>query len=148
MSFMTYTFFVVGIAVAGFFMSGFTGDAAYQTVWDNIQACTGQGVCLIGANFGEALFNGIIAVIANPLVIVPLALTAFVGILTGGSFGLIYIIPILILSLLINIFVLPAGFFISSLATSGLPFQLGYVIIMFFNTFMMMSIIGFIRGSE
>jgi hypothetical protein len=141
-----YIWGILGMSIAFLLLANITGTSGYGTIATQIQQCSTEGICLLGNNFGEALMNGIIKFVTNPAFLIPLAATAFVSFLIGGSFGLIYIIPILLLSLILNIFIIPTGFFVNDLGVLGLPPFIKFVLAAFWNVFLMLAILGFIRG--
>ncbi len=148
MSLVTYFFVMISIGAMFSLIGDATGVIEYSTLFQQLSSCSGQGICLLGNDMGEAIMTAVIGILTNPIFLIPAIAGAFTGLLAGTNFGVIYVIPVLLLVLLVEVFFLPAGFFINILSNTSLPYQLGAFLIMIFNTWLLMSIFTNIRGGE
>jgi hypothetical protein len=114
----------------------------YQpTAWETLQSsAVGTG----GLNI-NSIINMIYSIFTNPaflLILIGSMVTGFL--LSGSNFSVIYIIPIFILLVVVNLFVFPTSF----LFDEALPVLMKVVIGMLFNIFLILSVVEFIRGGE
>jgi hypothetical protein len=88
------------------------------------------------------LFNSLIAIFTNPIFLIGLAVAGLTGFLSGGNFSVIYVIPLLMIISIANIFVLPTSY----LLMLDIPLVIQLIINTLLNTMLMLSIVEFIRG--
>lgn len=140
MGITTYVMIVFGLSLA-LFMLGSTPPMFAQ-----IGCSTEQGVtCNPNQNMGIEFLNAIYnAILQNPLVSITGIAFLVTGAFLGGSFVVIYIVPIVILTVALNFFVLPTSFFFNE----SLPPMVGIVFLSFLNLFLILTIITFVRGGD
>lgn len=91
----------------------------------------------------QTLINNFFNIFSNPLFLTALGITAVASfLLSSANFSVFFIVPIIMLSVFANIFILPSSY----LFDPNLPDFLKLFIGIFFNLFMMMAVINFIRG--
>lgn len=100
---------------------------------------------------GQNIINTIGALFTSESFLLTLGIGVISSLLLGGvSFAVIFIIPLFILAIFMNVIVLPATFVISGANGTGLtgdPFT-DLMIGLLFNIFMLIGIISFIRGGQ
>lgn len=106
---------------------------------------------ILGENVGtnepiaQDVLNKLFSIFTNEIFLSVLAVTAVSSFLLGGSnYSVAFIFPILLFSIFANIFVLPSSY----LFDPTLPPLLRTFIGIFFNLFLMLAIINFVRGGE
>jgi hypothetical protein len=91
----------------------------------------------------STLFTSLIAVFTNPVFLIGAAFAGITGFLTGGgNFSVIYMIPLLMLIAIANVFVLPTAY----LLQMDMNPIIQLIINGFMNTLLMLTIIEFVRG--
>lgn len=141
MGLTTYVMILFGIAVA-FFLTGsspmiFSMFNCDQTV----QTCAWGSD---GTSAGQSVLNTLITTLANPSTLIFLAGISLTGLITGGSFGVVYILPALMISAFANLFFLPTDF----LLNEAVPFEVRMVVFGFMQIFLILTIVSFVRGGE
>jgi hypothetical protein len=139
MGLQTYVFFLFGISIALFFLG-------YQPlIFTMLQCGSDATTCSPTTNFAYTALNELItSIVTNPLVLGIAGIGVISGVLLGGTFAVVYIIPILMIFVLSNFLLLPTDF----LLTSGLPWEINMIILGFMNLMLLMTIISFARGGE
>lgn len=84
------------------------------------------------------------SIVNNPAILGVAALSIITPILIGGSFAVMYLIPILILFAVSNFLLLPTDFLLST----AMPTEIKLIIMGFMNLLLLLTIITFIRGGE
>lgn len=91
----------------------------------------------------QKIINNIYAIFTNPAFLVMLGVSAVSSFLVaGGNFSIFYIIPLMILVTIANMFILPSSY----LFDNTLPFFFRTAIAIFFNLFLTLAIIEFVKG--
>ena len=129
---------IFGLSVGLYFMGfsppllGLMGEVGVST--------SGTGVPM-----AETLINSLFSIFTNPTVLTALAVTAIAGFLTSGTNGqnIMFLVPIMIIVVGLDLFVLPMNFILSS----DVPLEIGFVLFTFLNLMMMLTIMEFVRGS-
>jgi hypothetical protein len=140
MSLQTYVFLLFGISIALFF-------AGYKPLMFSMLQCdTTQPTCNPDVNYGYNAINNLFNSLLNaPTLLGIIGVTAITGVLLGGSFGVVYTIPIIIVVVtLSNFILLPTDF----LLDVSLPWEIKAIMIGFFNLLLLLALISFIRGGE
>ena len=84
------------------------------------------------------------AIKGNPVTTGLIGITIISSLLLGGTFIVVYVVPILILIAVADFFLLPTDFIFSD----ALPIEIRIVVFGFMNLMLVMTIVGFIRGGE
>lgn len=98
-------------------------------------------------NVGNFLIQGFLNVMTNKDFLILMGIMIISSIFAGSSiagFSALFFIPILLLTVVLNIFIFPTNIILSS----DIPFPLGHIIIVFINILLMLSIIEFVRGGS
>ena len=141
MGLYTYVFIMFGIAIA-FFLTG--SRPMIFTMFDCDQTQTTCAFGTDGGGGGQGVLNQLINTLANPNSLIFLAGVSLTGLLTGGSFGVVYILPALMISAFANRFLLPTDF----LLNEAVPFEIRMIVFGFMQIFLILTIISFVRGGE
>lgn len=130
-----YIFILFGIALV--FNLGFSGGGYQALMWNALagEVGTDRGI-------GEAFINSLGDIFSNPTLLAILGVSAVASFLLGGaSFSAVYIIPLFILGVLANVFVIPSAFFFDN----SLGF-IGTVLGLIMNLWLMLAIVNFMKG--
>lgn len=91
------------------------------------------------------LINNLYAIFTNPLFLSALGISAVTSfVLGGGAFSVVFLIPLIMISVFANIFILPSSY----LFDATLPPEMVLIIGVFFNLFLMLTILEFVRGGS
>ena len=126
----TYMVLIFGISI-GLYLMGYTSP--FMAMFNNI----GQDT-----NIAEAILNSLLAIFTNPIFLAGLGISAVASFITGGSYSVMYLFPIVMLVAFANYFVLPTSFILQA----DFPLELKLIINTFLNLFMVLAIIEFVRG--
>lgn len=137
----TYIALIFGITIAFMLIGYATNTDQYQT---GITVLQQYG--LFSSEFGSKILQLFIAALTNPANWALIGGAFLITFATGGGFSVMYLIPLLILIPLINVFVLPANLFTS--VPGGIPDLLNQIILGVFNILLFMLILTFIRGGD
>lgn len=140
MGLTTYAFILFGISVAFFFLGA-------KPMMLSSLGCdtTEQTQCTSSQDIGYTVITDIINVLKeNPIATGLIGATIISSLLLGGTFIVMYVVPILILVALSNFFLLPVDFIYSN----AMPFEIRVIIFGFINLMLVLTIVGFIRGGE
>jgi hypothetical protein len=142
-SISTWVMLMFGMSVICYMM-GFTN---LWTMWSSNPAAISQGVKSAGIS-STALFDnpwvlyGIMIGALSAIVITYALVTRYLG---GGQV-LAYIIPLVFLVIFLNIFVFPIGTLSAELQFAGSYIPIAAFMVAFFNLFLILSIVEFIRS--
>ena len=136
-SLTTYLMLLFGISISLYCIG-------YQPLLFHLMQCTGTDVCAPEPGMGQTVFNSLTSFITNPAFLGITAIALFVPFLIGGSFGLMYIIPLIIVFALSNFLLLPMDF----LLAYSMPLMLKIIILGFMELLQILTIVSFIRGSD
>ncbi len=93
----------------------------------------------------QSIINGIFSIFTNPAFLLAIGITAVAGFLLGGSgFSVVFIVPLFMLMIIANMFILPTSFFFDATLDPLTKNIIGIMI----NLFLVLTIIGFVRGGE
>jgi hypothetical protein len=141
MGLSTYVFLLFGISVAFYFLG--STPLLFSTL-----GCSTAGPsasCEAGKDVGYTVITNIInAIKGNPVTTGLIGITIISSLLLGGTFIVVYVVPILILIAVADFFLLPTDFIFSD----ALPIEIRIVVFGFMNLMLVMTIVGFIRGGE
>ena len=137
MGLYAYVFILFGISIA-FFLTG-----SSPMIFSMFSCDQTQQTCL-WTNSGQSILNQMVSILANPQSLVFLTGISLTGLLTGGSFGVIYILPALLISAFANLFLLPTDF----LLNAAVPFEIRMIVFGFMQVFLILTILSFVRGGE
>lgn len=139
MGLTTYVMLLFGISIALFFLG-------YKPLMFTMLQCdTTAPTCDPNVNYGyNALNNILTSIVTNPLVLGLAGIGIVSGILLGGTFAVVYVIPILILFAITNFVLLPTDFLLNSV----LPWEIKAIILGFLNLMLLLTIVSFVRGGE
>ena len=138
MGLTTYAFLLFGISLAFYFAGSVPPMFAVLGCDTSAQTCASTDT--IGTN----LISSILTSIANnPSIALGGVVFLVSAVLLGGSFIVIYTIPILLI-IAANLFLLPTSFLFSD----ALPFEIRLIVGGFLNLMLIMTMISFIRGGD
>lgn len=139
MGITTYVMILFGISIAMFFIG-------YKPLLFGLLQCpTGAVICDPNQNYGYDVLNNILqSIVSNPAIVGVAGLSILTSVLLGGSFAVMYLIPILILFAVSNFLLLPTDFLLST----AMPMEIKIIILGFMNLMLLLTIITFIRGGE
>jgi hypothetical protein len=143
-SISTYVMMLFGMTIV-FYMMGFT---TMWTVWSNQSAASAQGSSapiISNPNLFTSEF------VIYGIIIAAFGTTVVAGIIlkyTGGSAILGYTIPLIFLMVFLNIFIFPIWSLNDELLFAGSTLPIAGMLVAFFNLFLILSIIEFIRGGN
>lgn len=127
----TYIFLLFGISLV-FYLGG------YQALmWNALSNEVGTDQTI-----GESFLNSLGDIFSNPTLLAILGVSAVTSFLLGGaSFSAVFIIPLFILGVLANVFIIPSTlFFDPSVGFIGTALGL------FMNILLMLAIVNFMKG--
>lgn len=128
----TYMFLLFGVAIA-FYLGGYQ-PLVFQSFDDEIGS---------DQTLGESFINSLGAIFTDPTLLAVLGITAVSSFVLGGSqFSAVFIIPVFMLTVFANMFILPSTFFFDP----SLPFFIKAVIGLFMNMLLMLAIVNFVKG--
>jgi len=133
----TYVMLLFGVSIAMYCIG-------YQPLIVHLMQCPGTDVCAPEAGMGQSVFNSLVSFITNPAFIGITAIALFVPFLIGGSFGLMYIIPLIMVFALTNFLLLPMDFLLSY----SMPLIIKIIIMGFLELLQIMAVISFVRGGD
>ena|SRR3990167_5528803 len=140
MAFSTYLYIMMGISIA-FWFFGYPPAAYSLLTQSGINIETGEAVPI-----ADTMINGIRNLFSDPLFLaaigIPLVLSVFIG--GSGGQSVYFVIPLLMLTVFMNIFIFPTSFIFNQ----DMPVILRAIFNLFLNSMLMMSIIEFIRGGN
>lgn len=127
----TYMFLLFGIGLV-FYLGGYQ-----PLIWTALTDEVGsdQGI-------GEAFLNSLGDIFSNPTLLAILGVAAISSFLIGGAqFSAVFIIPLFILGVFANIFIIPSAFFFDN----SLGF-IGTALGLFMNLLLMLAMVNFMKG--
>ena len=132
---ISVVFYLMGYAPAGVQMiSAFASSTG-------VDLATGQTT----ADFGATVLNTLLGIFTNPVFLISVGLASVASFLGGGNnFSVMYLIPIIILVAFANLFLMPSAVFYDV----TLPVEMRLILAVFFNLWLVLAIIGFVRGGE
>ena len=131
-SVVTYIAVMLGISIALYFFG-------YQSPFLAIVSAVGAD-----APFTD-IANMLINAVLNPAFLIPtLTASVITSLAVGGRDFYVYLIPILSVFVMFNIFILP----ISYIYEAGFPAEISMMINAILNTFLVLGVIAFVRGGS
>jgi hypothetical protein len=92
-----------------------------------------------------SIINMFLNMFNNPIFLSALVIAPVAALAGGaGSFSVIFIIPIIILTIVAQLFILPSSYILDP----TMPDVLKILVSTFFNIFMALTIVSFVRGGE
>ena len=138
MGFATYLMILFGLGLAFYF-------AGYQPLILTSFGAPYPGGVGTTTPIANVLINSLYAIFTNPLFLAAIGVSAVTTfLLGGGAFSVFFIIPLIMISLFANIFIIPSSF----LFDQTLPPEMQLIIAVFFNLFLMLTILEFVRGGS
>lgn len=132
MRMIAYIMCLFGISIA-FYLAGYQ-----PLMWDMLSETVGTS-----GSIAQTIINSIYSIFTNPLFLAALGISAITSyLLSGSNFSVFFIIPLLMLVVFANIFILPSSY----LFDTTLPTFVRGVIAVFFNIFMLGAILQFVGG--
>lgn len=132
MNMSTYMVALLGIS-AVFYLMGYQ-PAAFTTL---------AGEVGTSEPIAQSLINAIGNIFTNPVFLAALGISAVASfLLSGGNFSVFFIVPLLLLSVFANMFILPSAFFFDPALPTFVKLFIGSLM----NIFMLNAIISFVRG--
>ena len=138
MGLTTYAFLLFGISIAFYFAGSVPPMFAVLGCDTTTQVCASTDT--IGTNLISSILN---TIVNNPSIALGGIVFLVSAIILGGSFIVIYTIPILLI-LAANLFLLPTSFLFSD----AIPFEIRLVVGAFLNLMLIMTMLSFIRGGD
>lgn len=136
MGLSTYVFILFGVSIA-FFLTG-----SPSMIFGILSCDQTQATCSSFGTTGESVANQLINTLANPNSLIFIAGVSLTGLLTGGSFGVVYILPALIIIAFETLLFVPTDI----LMNESVPFEVRMIVLGFFAIFQILTIIEFVRG--
>jgi hypothetical protein len=137
MGLQTYVFLLFGISLALYFIG-------YQSALFQILDCS-PPTCNPSDQTAIDFLNRILtAITTNPAVLGLLGVSLVAPILLGGSFAVMYVIPVILILVASNFLLLPTSF----LFDTAMPDPIKLIIIGFMEIMLLLTIMTFVRGGE
>lgn len=140
MGFTTYVFLLFGVTIA-LWLAGFQSPLFALMGCPDVPGTS----CATNPDLVTTVVNSIVSSLSNPSVLIAIPIAIITSLVLGGSFALMFVIPLLIGMVLINMFLFPTQLV---LGMGGMPWELNLIIGGFLNLLLVLTIISFVRGGD
>ena len=100
---------------------------------------------LSGSESWEYVINSLFKIFTDPVFLGAIGFTAFTTLITSsGNYAVHYIVPIMLLVILANVFFLPTSFIMDA----ELPVEIKTIAMVYLNSLLMLGAVEFVRGGS